>query len=703
MKEKVMGARSIRRWWLCAFVALMLGVQPALAVVVDTGDGGVITLPDIPPLPPLPRLDVTFSGFHGEGNIIPNPPYPAHFFQIGAQEHPLVGNALTFFTDFAGQTVSRTGSADIIRFQLFNNNTAGTLASNISITFDLSAPPGPGLPPAQPGVTIYSTPLQNGQPYPEIPYPNQIGNLFGWYRLNLDDAGGHSNPIQVLPQTSAFFQTQLSPIFPGAWRIGVIATDLTGVLPTQRWDIGGIAEPAATATGLVYSLRSNRYIFSNSGPGQIFGAITDNLGPNVPRSPSETRVTYRIYNTGAQPLNLASFTFLPSAGQVNMRVIEVRRQDGTLIPPVAPNAFGLPTLVPAYDGTYSPQGPLAYTGGSSPVAPWVEVVLGVVPISLGGFNVQVSANMSGSNTGYTWNISGQSVAAPEIEVLINGSNVVSDETVVSAGGLVNLVPGRGREYLATIRNIGTANMTLGPAFFVSTTAVGDLLPGGTWDGTGTPVIAPGANLTLRFRISPAVPDPPDSGPFAIELRIPNTDADENPFIIPIEGLATPRLPRLIVERNDRSIPNNGVDIETTVTNTATSILTYTLRNPGDRVLSIANPIVINGAVATSVATITGDLTPIDLDPVDPVTLAPGSTATFNLNVQALNALDSYRVPIRITSTSGSIDPGAANVHAFTVTDFRSDGGEGRECGFGSPFGLLLLIGGLLLWRRRMAA
>lgn len=691
-----MGALSIRRWWLCALVALMLGVQPAAGVVVDTGDGGLVTLPDVPLPSAAPRLEVTFSDV--VSNPIPNPPYPAHFFQIGAPNHPLVGNALTLYADFAGQAVSRTGAGDLIRFRLYNNSNG---IARIQITFDFVGPPGPGLPPAQPGVTIYSTPLQLGQNYPSVPYPNQMGNLFGWYRLNLNDGFGHINPVNVEAQTPAFFQTQLSPVFPGAWRIGVIATDLNGVLPTQRWDIGGIAEPALTATGLVYALNAARYIFSNSGPGQVFGATVDNLGPNVPRSPSETRVTYRIYNTGSQPLNLSSFTFLPITGQVTTRVIEVRRQDGTLVPPIFPKTFGLPTLVPAYDGTYSPGGPYAYTGGSSPLAPWVDVVLGVTPISLGGFSVQVSANMTGSNTGYTWNITGSSVPAPEIEVLINNVNLVSDETVVSAGSLVNLVPGRGREFLATIRNLGTANMTLGPAAFVSANAVGELMPGGTWDGTGAPVLTPGTNRTLRFRVSPAVtPDPPDAGAFAIDLQIPNNDADEAPFIISIEGVATPRLPRLSVERNGRSIPNNGVDIESTVTNTATSVLTYTLRNIGDRPLSIANPIVINGAVATSVATITGDPTPVALPAVNPLTLAPGATATFNLNVQSLNALDSYRVPIRITSTTGSIDPAAANVHAFTVTDYKSDGGEGRECGFGSPFGVLLLIGGLLLWRRR---
>lgn len=711
-------------WMARMLAAVVLLAAPVSTAVAADGDFAF-------DLATSNYLSVNLSGYDPHSPI-PNPPAVASFIQIGSNTHPILGTSLSSFFDFAGRRIGRGSENDRLRFRLgYINNGGGTASALVAVTFEFIDPyAGPGVTGGFPGLEIVPTPQPPGVSYPIRPYPvdTQFGNIIGWYDLystggGTGDTGNStptfSNPVSMGPGGSASFSLGIRPVFPGAWRLRMIATDINGVLPTQSWDVGGIAEPAPTASPVVRSLATLEFIRQDGEGRGLFGQTVDPAGA-TPLSPSITTRTYRIYNVGAQPLTIANFSSTSLQGGVLVSVLRVLDQNGDVIPPDPGKTVALPHVLRAYDGIATPQGNgigvpgphYAYGGGSSPVGPYVDVVLGLRPTQTGNFRVRINAGLSGSVGGFTWEITGSGFNAPEIEQLYGTTLIESGETIFYTGSQVNHVPGKGPQYTTIIRNIGTANLNLGVPTFLSVdgSATGQLLPGGSWDGAAPVVVAPNASVTLNFRIWPTIGamapgGPPDSGGYQIDLRIPNNDFDENPSITSFVGNATQRLPRLTVERNGRSIPNNGVDIESTVTSTATSVLTYTLRNTGDRELSIANPIAINGPVATSVATITGDLTPITLDPVDPVTLAlpPGGTVDFNLNVQALNALDSFRVPIRITSNTGSIDSGAANVHAFIVTDYKSDGGEGRECGFGSPFGLLLLIGGLLLWRRRLAA
>lgn len=666
---------------LCAASAWDAWTSEVLEVRIRDG-GGLAKIPD-PATFGTPGHP--FAPPHPYSGPPPAAPWFLNFLQIGSDEHPQLGHLLDAYDDFAGVQIARTGVHDDILVLELVNNTSDNLVfpplAPISIT--VGAIPGPGTADV-PGVLIDPgplVPLPDFRPYPEVPYPSQVGNVSGVFAVNGTGASiptplvmGLNVWTGVIPPSASFgsryLVMRITPQFPGAWRLSINL----GIYRTIH--VGGISEPPLSRQAVVIPMVTHG---------------------TIPSAPSETRYVYRIYNVGATPLNLTDLTFSSApAGQI--RLIEVLDQTGAVTPPVYPKPYGLPRVIPAYDGTASPGGPYAYTGGSSPVAPWVDVVLGVSPPP-GNFSYTVLANYTLPITSVQWTVAGVAELAPEITVSVNTTDMVSDETVLNAGTLANEVPGRGRQYTAVIRNIGNEPLNLNPPTFVSATADGEVLPGGTWAGTAAEVVDPAESVTLRFRVWPTVADPPDTGPFAIEVHIPTNDYDEDPFILPIEGNASARVPQLEVVRNGRSISNGGADIETTVTPALPITLTYTLRNVGDRPLEIAS-VVVDDSTNTTVETIT--FTPTTLAAVDPITLAPGAATTFLFDVQTTDATQAFRARLAIASNSGSINAAPTHTFLFTVTDYKSDGGEGRECGFGSPFGFLLLIGGLLLWRRRVA-
>lgn len=684
------------RSFLCA-LALMCAVARAPAVDLEV----VSTL-----APTTPLTNGTFIQFGPLGPI---------------EGHPQVGRLYEGFRQFAGEPISNVSGDSLIGFMLRSPLPIGDPNIAVNFCWLAGAIPGQGstaIPTPAPftdGVLVNPTP-QGAYNYPWHPYPIQDGNVFGIRRFSVGGLAPNAglaicplvtNTIGLLPsgQTTATINVQVEAPFPGAWRLTYVANVAGPVNSPFVWSIGGIALPNPQPTPKVRSLNYGDALLSNQNRPPILGTTVDVLYPPLrgrgvvfPTAPSETEFTYRLYNVGTPALIWNGITFRSLAGGVTARVKRVLAQDGTPIMDVDSNTvtriFSPPYTVPGYDGTYSPEGPRAFKDGSSPVAPWIDIVLGLTISDVGDWELETNYLTNGSPSTYTCSIVGTAGPAPEIQVVNGTTNLISGITTLDAGTLYNNVPSAGRVYDLVIRNTGTANLNIPalPATFTSATALGEILPGGTWDGTTALALVPGDYVTLRVRISPTLGDPPDAGSFSISLNILNNDFDEAPFVITWGGTARKRTPILEVSR-DRVIPNNGADVVIGVGAGAPTTLTYTVRNAGYREMDVT-AVTIASSVNAAVATLSAPGLPWNNIP-------PGGTQTFTIDVQAASLSLIWRIDVDIVSDTDSYLPQTFTTQRRFLTSYAADSSEDkRECGFGFPFGLIVALTALLFARRR---
>ena len=127
-------------------------------------------------------------------------------------------------------------------------------------------------------------------------------------------------------------------------------------------------------------------------------------------------------------------------------------------------------------------------------------------------------------TPYNITISGTATGAPEIHVKRGITNTPSGVTI-NHGRLAGATGG------ITVVNEGTADLTLGPAVITNATHLVDVSIVG--DFTSARTLSAGTSLTNNgYVISPAIRDG-DATNRSFTISIPNNDADENPYLIPM--------------------------------------------------------------------------------------------------------------------------------------------------------------------------
>lgn len=238
------------------------------------------------------------------------------------------------------------------------------------------------------------------------------------------------------------------------------------------------------------------------------------------------------------------------------------------------------------------------------------------PTTAGLFTTRSEVTVAGSTytVVYRGTAVGKEIALSRLEVGERKSGVTDD--------LGRLPTGTKKRVDYIVSNVGLVPLTLGPAELIdatncTATLVGPPLP---------MVLGPERSTTLALELTPTM-----NGPLSVTLRIPNDDADENPYAVPIAATVA-AAPKLAVLRDGNEVA-------------ATTFATvgdneFTLKNVGDAPLTIAS---VAAETQRGTATLTA--------PGFPTTLAPGAS-----------------VMVKVAFAPQLVDMPTADVfHTFTLT------------------------------------
>ena len=303
------------------------------------------------------------------------------------------------------------------------------------------------------------------------------------------------------------------------------------------------------------------------------------------------------------------------------------------------------------------------TDAISPVPAGGSTTIGVTftaPATVGIYNaILVIFNDDADEGVYQINIQGESIApvGPEIDVLGNGISIIGDGTNTPIIGddtdYGQITTGLSIEHIFTIQNTGSTALTVNPSFLsndpifeITTAAVSPVAPG------GSTTIGVTFNAPLTLGINTAI------------LVISNSDSDENPYQINIQGESVaPVGPEIDVLGNAISIigdgsntPNVADDTDfgqvTTGTNSVEHI--FTIQNTG------TSPLTVNPSFTTDpIFDITTDaISPIPAGgstTIGVTFIAPAIVGTYNAVLVIFND-DSDENPYQINIQGESIAP-----------------------------------------------
>jgi hypothetical protein len=237
-----------------------------------------------------------------------------------------------------------------------------------------------------------------------------------------------------------------------------------------------------------------------------------------------------------------------------------------------------------------------------------ETINNLVLPGSGTYYVRVSGS---ANAAQMYRLSGSvtnvTTAAPEIQVL-DGLTDIADNTGAVSLGSVQL--GAAAQATFTVRNTGTANLTLGsvslPAGFTLVQAPATTVAAGS-----------GTSFVVALNTTTA-------GSFSGQISFSNNDADENPFNFTISGSVAAPAPEIAILDGTTELTDNRSTVNFGTVNvggTATKI--FTVRNNGTANLSLGALTLPSGyTLASGLGT---------------TTLAPGATTTFTVALNTSTA------------------------------------------------------------------
>jgi copper(I)-binding protein len=323
----------------------------------------------------------------------------------------------------------------------------------------------------------------------------------------------------------------------------------------------GMAVPTAPEIAVEQPLGTN----IADGGSKDFGSVGTN---------TSTSLTFTIKNTGTADLTILGFSI-----------------DGT-----DSTMFSL-TAIPS--APVSPGGSTTFTVQFAPGSPGLKTAA-----------LHIGNNDSDENP-FDIAITGTGTAVPAPEIAVEqppGKDLVSG---VSTNDFGSVAVGASTSLTFTIKNIGTADLTIGAILFTGTDSA-------MFSVTANPTdtVSPGGSTTFTVQFAPV-----GTGLKTAALHIANNDSDENPFDIAITctGTAVPA-PEIAVEQPPGKDLVSGVstnDFGSVAVGTSTSLI-FTITNSGTADLTISG-ITIDGANAASF--IVTNLI---------ATVSPGGSTTFTV-------------------------------------------------------------------------
>jgi len=462
-------------------------------------------------------------------------------------------------------------------------------------------------------------------------------NNYGWYRA-------HANRIPAASAES--LSLNIYPLRPGPWQLGVSYGNNDADENPTYFEVRGIATQPTGPALLVFT--AGRVILDNAIRAQFGYPIETIAVGQVPQLPGERILTYTVENIGAATLIL-SRVFFSSLVNCQMRALDIY--------PIS--------LAPTQTTT-------------------IRVAIGGTVIGECSGQIQVQSNDSQGRSSYDWRVAGAVGASPEIRIRQESARDVVDGESRTGPRLVNDAPWKAVTIPYLVENLGTANLVITEP----TVTTADTVVTFAWEPAVSVyplTLAPSASRILLVTFHPALAAPP--GNYTFTFNVPSNDIDEGAYDWTITGEATVPRPDLSLRSlgNDRSIKKNGVDVFPDLPNNVATTLNYTIANIGDVDLNFTSVTVVATQACAAAMTVTPGAQVI----------ARTTSIPFALNVTP-DGTGLWKVTVEMRSDSPGEDP-----YQFVITSYssRSSGG-GRDCGFGSPAGLLLLLGGLTLLRRR---
>ncbi|MFN0202594.1 MAG: choice-of-anchor D domain-containing protein [Bacteroidia bacterium] len=235
------------------------------------------------------------------------------------------------------------------------------------------------------------------------------------------------------------------------------------------------------------------------------------------------------------------------------------------------------------------------------------------PTSLGTKNVTLSFSTNDANENpYSFNVMLNAVNgfAPEISVL-QGANIIAHNGSISIAGTTNL--GAQNDYVFTIKNAGTGNLTVGTVTEAHSETGIAAQPMTSVNVSGQTA------FTLRF-------SPTSAGTKTIPITIPNDDANENPYLFNVlltSVAITPTAPEITLTQAGNNL-GDGSSFAFGSTNVGTQITkVFTITNIGTTTLTLSNVTLGN----TSDFTVTAQPSVLSL--------VAGATTSFSVRYNAL--------------------------------------------------------------------
>lgn len=292
--------------------------------------------------------------------------------------------------------------------------------------------------------------------------------------------------------------------------------------------------------------------------------------------------------------------------------------------------------------TISPGDLTIVTYPSTPIAPGASTTI-VVQFSASSPGIKNAAIMIGTNDPITGtfiiNLIGKGLN-PEINCKINGVNFASGSTY----DFDNLAIGHTKDVIVTIENLSATD----PLYLTGNPVV-QMVSGAEFIVATQPSkisIPPSGSTTVTLRFSPT-----SIGNKVAQFQIQNSDSDENPYIINVQGQATNAAIQVIEVVNGGSIDFGNVKC-----NTSGVVRTFTIRNNGSTNLLLQStpPVIISGP--------NKNLFTVETSPA--TTISPSSTTPFTVrfNPQVLADTGDKTATVVIQSN----DPNFP-LYRFTVT------------------------------------
>lgn len=461
---------------------------------------------------------------------------------------------------------------------------------------------------------VNDVPSFSAGPTVTVPWASGAQSIAGW--ATGISAGPTDESAQVLTFTvtnnsnAALFSAQ--PAVSGAGTLSFTpAANATGTatITLQLADNGGTAnggvDTSATQSFDIV-IGSSPDIELLRGVSTITNGNTDSFG-NAPIG-TPLNLTYTIENVGNDTLTLT----------------------GT--PPVA-----LSSLLNCQAWVTHPPFATISAGGST------TFVLQVIPTTATTFSVDLGiANSDSNDDPYNLTLSGTGTDAPDIAV---GRSFRPDIPCGAQDRLGVFLVGVATTQNYEIRNEGSIDLNFGATPVTISNETNCAV-------VATPpsaAIAAASNDTLALDITPTI-----DGEFRFTVSIATDDPDENPCIIHVVGTGSSSMQAELELYSNRVLSPGDVENIGFIPDTATTTLSYDIRNVGIADLTVATPISITNAINATATVVTtpsvsvtaGNSTTLDID------VTPIAAGWFQFTFELItNDADESPLMVTVTGTA----------------------------------------------------